>query len=250
MAKRNKNIQSNKKTSKKRHPWRKCPSGKYWVSEHPRTVKKSPKNPTGITIVDGHCKTNPSRKDQIYSDELRLIKAMHFKNVKNLPKKDNLGFKWKGNRYDTEIAAWTQFWNETLNSSKPLDPNLVKALIATESSFDREAKVFAGKRAGHARGLMQVTDWTIEILQDEKGELRDHLVNVTQRDLTDPNLNIAAGIRWLYRKRQTASGKLKRQATWEEAVADYKSYLEKWKKNPNHKQMNRFLKLYERLREK
>ena len=243
MAKRN-------RQSKAKHPWRKCPRGKYWVSEHPRKVKKTRRNPDGITIVDGHCKTNPSRKDQIYSDELKLIKAIHFGKVKKLPKKDNLDFKWKGNRYDTEIAAWTQFWNETLNPSKPLDPNLVKALIATESSFEREAKVFAGKRAGQARGLMQVTDWTIEILQDEKGELRDYLVNVTQKDMMDPNLNIAAGVRWLYRKRQTASAKLKRQASWEEAVADYKSYLEKWRKNPKHQQMNRFLNLYERLKKK
>lgn len=66
--------------------------------------------------------------------------------------------------------------------------------------------------------------------------------------MSDPALNIAAGIRWLFRKRETASAKLKRQATWTEAAADYKSYLEKWEKQPDHKQMNKLVDYYERLK--
>lgn len=95
-------------------------------------------------------------------------------------------------KFDQLIIGWTKYWNDVLKPKIPLDPLLVKALIATESSFRSSAKIKAGKKAGYARGLMQVTDWTVKILEDEKGELRDYLVNVDQKDMNNPNLNIAA----------------------------------------------------------
>lgn len=227
---------------KKSHPWRVCPAGEHWVVTHPRNV------PKGVTQVTGHCRVNPSGKDQIYAEELEQIATKYFDKIKNRPKVDNLGFKYRGNKYDTLIAGWTKYWNDVLGPDEDLDPNLVKALIATESSFDNEAKIKAGKKAGYARGLLQLTDWALEILKDEKGELRDHLIDLDQKDMTEAELNIAAGVRWLHRKRETASAKLKRQATWLEAAADYKSYLEQWKKNPKHKQMNKLVGYYERLK--
>jgi ABC-type transport system substrate-binding protein len=47
-------------------------------------------------------------------------------------------------------------------------------------------------------------------------------------------LNIAAGIRWLFRKREIAQSKLARgrRATWRDAVAEYKDY-----DDPNDPQM-------------
>ena len=63
---------------------------------------------------------------------------------------------------------------------------------------------------------------------NEKGELGDRFVNVTEKDAFDPNLNIAAGVRWLFQKKKLASVKLRREATWEEAVAEYKSYMRDW----------------------
>ncbi len=226
----------------KAHPWRLCPGGKLWVSSHSRRVPKSSVN------VTGHCRVNRSRKDQIYREELLSIAEKHFSNVLLRPKADNLDYKYKGNRYDSLIAGWTQYWNEVLAPREPLDPNLVKALIATESGFDPKAKIKAGKKAGFARGLMQVTDWAVIILKDENGELRDHLIDLDQKDLNNASLSIAVGIRWLHRKRETASAKLKRRATWMEAAADYKSYLEQWQKAPDHKQMNKLIKFYERLK--
>lgn len=235
MAKKNKKEKS--------HPWRKCPSGKHWVSAHPRRSKSNK-----IAIVDGHCRINRSKKDQIYSDEMLLISTKHFEKVKVLPTKDNLGYSRLGNKYDSLIGGWTKYWNEVLKPAEPLDSNLVKALIATESSFKKEEDIYAGKRAGKARGLMQVTDWALEILSDEKGEIKNHLVNIDQKEMYEPSLNIAAGVRWLFRKKETASSKLKRKATWMEAAADYKSYLEQWKKDPKHKQMNKLINYYERLK--
>jgi len=191
---------------------------------------------------------NPSNKDQIYSEELKQISAKYFSKLKKRPKPDNLDFKYRGNRYDYLIAGWTKYWNEVLGPKDLLDPNLVKALIATESGFDRKAKIFAGKTAGWARGLMQVTDWSLAIMKDEKGELRDHLVDLDQKDMSDASLSIAAGIRWLHRKRETASAVLNRKATWLEAAADYKSYLKEWQKDPKHKQMSKLKNIYERLK--
>lgn len=54
-------------------------------------------------------------------------------------------------------------------------------------------------------------------------------------------------LRWLFHKKRLASVKLKREASWIEAVAEYKSYLQAWKKNPKHKQMNKFIVIYEEL---
>lgn len=52
----------------------------------------------------------------------------------------------------------------------------------------------------------------------------------------NPSANICCGVRWLFRKKITASSKLDRQATWIEAVADYKGIL----KNLPHKWMEIF----------
>ncbi len=233
---------------KKLHPWRKCPPGKHWrnSSEVDGYTTKSGK------FVRGHyrkatCVNNPSRKDQIYQEEMMLISEKYFSNLKHLSNK-GLSKYSQSKKFDNLIQGWTKYWNEVLKPKVPLDPHLVKALIATESSFKTRTKVKAGKRAGFARGLLQVTDWTVEILADEKGELRDNLVNVNQKDMTDPNLNIAAGIRWLFRKQETASAKLKKSADWIWAAADYKSYTKEFQNNPKHEQMNKLIAIYETLK--
>ena len=72
--------------------------------------------------------------------------------------------------------------------------------------------------------------------------------NLDPKDMVKAQLNIAAGVRWLHRKRETATAKLKRKASWVEAAADYKSYLEQWQKNQDHKQMNKLINYYKRLK--
>ena len=216
------------------HPWRKCPLGKHWRRPHARKGTKG---------VRGHCVTNRSRKDQIYPEELDIISEKYFGGLIGAPINHALG-RSQGNKFDHLIRGWTKYWNDVFKPKVPLDPNFVKAIIATESDFLTRAEIFAGKRAGFARGLMQITDWTIEILQDEKGELKNHLVNLTQKNAYNPNYNIASGIRWLFRKQRTASAKLGRDATWFEAALDYKGYLS-LKKNP--KQFRKLERLYEEL---
>lgn len=97
---------------------------------------------------------------------------------------------------------------------------MVKALIASESGFDRLAwNHLRGKDS--ATGLMQVLNSTVPLLKDPK-ELRDHFVDINPKDLEDPNLNIGAGIRWLFRKKQIEEAKAKDSVSWRDAVAAYK----------------------------
>ena len=77
---------------------------------------------------------------------------------------------------------------------------MVKALIATESGFVQNPK------GSQAKGLMQITNMTRKILGDLDGELKDHLIHIDQKDITDPVLNIADGTRWLFQKKILAGG--------------------------------------------
>ncbi len=219
------------------HQWRLCPLGEHWVITHPMNTKSGK-----ITTRHGHCAKNPSKKDQIYSNELKYIADKFFDGLSGPPSNKTLGFP-QGNKFDKYIRGWTKYWNEVFEPKEKLDPDLVKALIATESGFRTQLRIKDGRGQGHANGLMQVTDSTQKILHDEKGELSDHLVNVDQKDLKDPNLNIAAGIRWLFRKKEIASSRLKREATWVETIIFYKGY-----KDADNEPMRALSGLYKRLK--
>jgi hypothetical protein len=94
-------------------------------------------------------------------------------------------------------------------------------LIATESSFRKD--LLADKKSEKsARGLMQITDSSRKILGDEKGELKDHFVSATRKELNDASINICAGVRWLFHKRKLASARTKQEASWEDVVYKYK----------------------------
>lgn len=97
----------------------------------------------------------------------------------------------------------------------------MKALIASESGFS-SSKLANKKNQNSGRGLLQILNKTRKILGDEEGELKDHFIAASRKDLNEPSINICAGIRWLFRKRRLASGKLGREATWEEAVYEFK----------------------------
>lgn len=209
---------------KKAHAWRLCPPGEHWVRTHPLRVPPSKDNPAGsVTTRNGHCARNPTGKDQLYPDEIQEIGAHNFSQISEKPRPIDLGFagKYKGNQYDDLIAGWTKYWNEVFEPKVPLDPDIVKALIASESGFD--PNILANKKnKNSARSLMQITNDTRIILADEKGELKDHFLTLTREELNHPSNNICAGIRWLFRKHAIASSRLGRTATWEEAVAEFK----------------------------
>lgn len=193
--------------------WRLCPSGEHWVDEHPRVTKKGSK-----TIVDGHCRANPKGKDVIKAEELIEIAKRHFKHVKVRPLNNSLKFP-KGNSFDDAIGGWCEYWNEVLKPKKRLDPNIVKVLIATESGFEPEPIV---PKDHEAIGIMQIMPKTIKYLGPNGKELNDHFVEIDAESAKNPIVNIAAGIRWLFRKYELTEHKLKREPTWKEVLYDYK----------------------------
>jgi hypothetical protein len=72
---------------------------------------------------------------------------------------------------------------------------------------------------------MQITADTQKRLSGEKKELKDHLIILSDNEIYNPNKNICAGVRWLFRKRETAGARLKREPSWEEVLMEYKGKL-------------------------
>lgn len=209
-----------------KNSWRVCSIGEHWVRRHPKQLR------TGqITDHDGHCRKNPSKKDLLKGDEMELIATSDlFLNPKVKVSKNNIKMPLvtleKQNQYDDLISGWTAYWNDVFQLKNPLHPNYVKALMATESTFNPKAKAPNPKQIGLARGLMQLTERTTRWAKDLKiREYRDHYIDLEYEDLWDPNKNIAFGVRHLFRKRETAKNRLKRDPTWLEVVTDYKGML-------------------------
>lgn len=214
------------KPNDKIHPWRLCPQGKHWTDEHDRGA---PLNPGHRVDVRGYCASNPTRKSKPVKDylsrkEIMLISQQQFSSLTGPPTAGKLS-ELDADKYDHLIRGWTQYWNEVLKPTEFLDADLVKALIASESTFNLKPKDQKTKSAGVARGYIQLTDEAIHALNDPEGELKDHFVQFSAEDSYDANMSICGGIRWLFRKKRLASGKLGREATWLETIAEYKSYL-------------------------
>jgi hypothetical protein len=201
-------------------PWRQCPIGYHWVKQHDRQKKN-------LEDVDPHCRRNPSNKDLLKSDEIDFISDYDlFKNPKVKASSHQLKFGDKGSQYDDLISGWTSYWNDVFKLKDPLHPNYVKALIASESSFNPKAKTYNDPQTGFARGLLQVTESSQRYMKDHNGkEIKDNYVEIEDEDIFDPNKNICAGIRWLFRKRLTAKNRLKRDPTWFEVLLEYKGRL-------------------------
>ncbi len=216
------------------HPWRLCPGARIW------TAPDSESGPISQCRWDVR---ERSRKDYLYPSEVHAIAEARFGRLKGAPAARNLGFS-KGNEFDYLIRGWTQYWNEVLflaapdglpdpipvadrryHPTTPLDADLVKALIATESGFRPEPPEQNAGGAGKARGLIQITEEAHRALSHVSDELKNHYVMVSWNDLLDPALSICAGIRWLFRKQRLASGKLGHSADWFETIIVYKGYL-------------------------
>lgn len=208
------------------HPWRVCPYGEHWVVRHPRL-------PTGRQLqdVDGHCRKNPLGKDRLDFQEIEMISLLPDFQA-SLPRPNP----YKGsevipsaNDYDVLIAGWCKYWNEVFLPDVPLSPNLVKALIESESRF-KPLSTAANKNVGLANGLIQLTEQTFSILKDRKGEIKDNYVDLSKKEWFSPDANICAGVRWLFWKRQVLAKRLRQSPSWEDAVAEYKGIYKDLKK--------------------
>lgn len=230
------------------HPWRTCARGHH-LREGTEQVWNLPTGQKSLPISArlgrniAKCIKNESPKDRMHFTEMFVIASNHFPQLKGPPKRSTLKYDHI-NEFDWLIRGWTRYWNEIFELPDPLDPILVKALIGSESTFNPDPPPV---KSG-AAGLMQLLEKTRRILGDPKGELKDHLVIIRKEEIFHPVVNICGGIRWLFRKRETASSRLKRHATWEEAVAHYKSYLPQYLKTPDYRGMKTFRDLFRRLK--
>jgi hypothetical protein len=224
------------------HPWRLCPLGQYYRTPHKqRSYVRSNGTQVRSSEHPNECVINKTGKDQLYSDEISKIAAKYFPNLTDLPTGGLLPKYPDETEFDSVIAGWTKYWNEVLTPTEPLDQNLVKALIATESGFDPKAwnKI---RGTGRARGLMQVKDESVKLLSYRGKELKDHFLNLKDDDMLDPNLAVCAGVRWLFRKREILNSKGK-ESTWIETVMLYKNY-----RSLEDKQMQKLIKIYTMLK--
>lgn len=228
------------------HPWRACPYGQHWVIRHPRY-------PVGRAIqdVDGHCRKNLSGRDVLQGEEIEFISKTFlfqetrplpcpYKGIEKIPQADD---------YDILISGWCKYWNDILNPDIPISPNFVKALIESESRFDPNAFKNNKKSIGPARGLVQITEQSIKILKDKKGEIKDHFVELNKEELFDPSKNICTAIRWLFQKRKILEKRLGRSPQWLETVVEYKGLGRQLKENGPKavkimKEFSKFLDLY------
>jgi hypothetical protein len=180
----------------------------------------SQRNPQGITIVDRH----PRRiaGTALKADDLRAIAKDYATDRLPYPDSSDLDYE-DGSEYDELIAIWVDYFNRKYPPAPPdsaLDPDVVKALLASESGFDTEAK------NGQAIGIAQITRQTLKALQDPEGEIKDlYFKGIRQKDLKDPEVSIPLAVRWLFRKRMTAKSKLGRSPTPEEVIMEYKGWL-------------------------
>lgn len=259
-------IESNDKV----HRWRLCSLGKHYVREHKEHIPPSKKHPEGEVIVrHAHCANNPPHKnkkgedepqDALSIDELHTIADAYFSNLLGPPKAHVFKYP-RADEFDQHIRGWTLYWNEVFEPKDLLDPNLVKALIASESSFKPEQNTpNHNKKIGYARGLMQITDETIRILHGHEVGLKNHFIYIIHKDANDPSANICAGIRWLFLKRAGAkeryinAGVYDHIVTWDDAVAEYKGVLngilDENNSNPDPEQkMPKFRALYKQIQE-
>ena len=103
---------------RKKHSWKICPAGSYYVRAHYKTVNGKE------FYWSAHCRQGKSKKEILTSDEIKEI-AKRFKNEKlKMPKP--YSFKAKnGNRYDLLIAGWVKYWTDIFGTQTNITADFV-----------------------------------------------------------------------------------------------------------------------------
>ncbi len=155
------------------------------------------------------CKNPESTGDTLYKSNLDHIYQNNRDKYAPYKKLNRIkGYSQDGNQYDEMIQFWLAYFQDQGFNAEGVDPLLIKALIAQESSFNPKAREHPKTKA---TGLMQLTDLTRKYLAGELNndgwqEVRevkidiDPQCNLEECDAKSPNANIAAGIRWLLYK--------------------------------------------------
>jgi len=191
------------------------------VKAHTRRVPVSDRNPSGIIRVRKHDRIIQGPRLS-KADLLLILRALLTENFLR-PTPDNLGYR-SGTAYDDQIGAWTHYFNKAFPPTppeSPLDPDLVKALIASESGF-----VADPQKNSKALGIAQITRQTLKTLLDPLGESRDFTFKqISLKDLKDPQIAIPMAVRWLFQKKVLATKRLGRAPTTDELILQYKGLL-------------------------
>ena len=211
------------------------------VRSHPMHVPVSERNPEGITIRDRHLR----RLKGTYLDLAEIETIFKNYNKKGLifPTAGKLEKNRNADKYDEIIAVWTDYFNRKFNAKPVLDPDVVKALIESESDFRMDPP---GNKI--AIGIAQITKQTLKIVQDPNGETKDFIFHkIRQKDLKEPAVAIPVAVRWLFRKRATAMAQLNRVPDHEELILEYKGLL-KSKSDYKNAGLKKYREAYARLK--
>ncbi len=209
------------------------------VKEHRRKVNVTKKNPDGYTIVDRHERNIVGR--YLIPEDLESIFKLYDKKKIKYPTANKLNEYKNADQYDELIAVWCDYFSHILGLVPSLDPNVIKALIASESGFKENPPTSI------ALGVTQITKQTFKVLQDPKGEAKDFIfLKFKLNDLRKSEIAIPMAIRWLIYKKKLANKKLGRESSYEEAILEYKGLL---KSSSGYKKsaLNNFRKHYELL---
>lgn len=183
----------------------KCKPGFHHVKKHFRISKKSTQH-----IVEGHCRKNPKSKEKfLYRSNLNYIYEKLKDNYRYKKLNRIKGYLQDKGQYDELIQFWLNYWKDQGLIDENIDPLLVKAIIACESSF-RES-VITDMPGSSATGLMQILVSTMKILAKKTSkEIRKSNIDISQDEAKEANSNIAAGTRWLIYKITTSPWKNKK----------------------------------------
>lgn len=190
------------------------------VRAHRMHVPVSKKNPSGTTIRDQHQR----RLEGTFLDgaQIKAVFAAYDRKGIAYPAKGKLTKYKNADNYDDLIAVWTDYFNKKFDANPKIDPDVVKALVSSESDFREDPP--ENKKAF---GITQITPATLKIVQNADGEAKTFIFRkVRQKDLKDPMIAIPIGVRWLFRKRATALTQLKRAPDHEELILEYKGLLQ------------------------
>ena len=166
-----------------------CPPGYHIVKGHYRKTKD------GKTWVDQHQRKNRSKSKKLTYYPENLLYLFWNNNNKYKLLKSIKGFKGF-HELDPIIQFWLEYWASKFRQFPKIDPLLIKAIIAKESSFNPKADPKVAHSSAY--GLMQIVDKSRAALSGSiKSSVSMEFIVVTRKDLEDPVINIAVGIRWL-----------------------------------------------------
>lgn len=196
-----------------------CKPGYHYVRSHRRLNEDGSKS-----AVAAHCRRNSGAKakhlfatnlDYLFRELKDTYPAKKLKRIK--------GFDDQG-QYDEVVQFWLDYWKDQKLIDFDIDPLLIKAVIAVESSFKEQ--VITKLPNSSATGLMQVTKSTMTILarRGEHREIRSFPVEITQEEAQTANSNIAAGTRWLIHKISSFPARNKAKTPQEKMLGGLKYY--------------------------